>query len=260
MDKGKKSTKRFLINNYRGTLSDDFLYDVSKWQIYDYTCYDDDFIEGKTDEYSYILNNCYGKYIYAIIYNVKNNKINNLILDKKVNAIFFKGENLEYIPKLPDTIEYIQISLKKTPIFTHRLSKKLEILILDNTNIKEKLPDLSYLKKLWYIDASYNKIEKILSGTLPESLLYIDLAYNRLKTIPNSFPKKVVVLSFIGNKIKYLNDMSYLKKLDALYLGYNNISKVSKTPPVKGSYVSLAENPIDTNKLSNEWEKHLIRN
>ena len=218
-------------------------------------------LEGKTDEYSYRFYTTDNyKNIHAKIYFIKNKKIKNLILDKKVKSITFVGDNLEYIPELPDTIERLEIQIDEIPKFRHPLPKNLKMLILESSHIDGKLPDLSYLKNLWFLNASRNKIGKIRSSTLPDSLMDIDIRNNLLTKLPNKLPKNLVILSCQDNNIEYLDNLSYLKKLKSVYLGNNKLIKVSSTPPVKGVYVALTQNPIKYKTLSDKWQEHFIRN
>lgn len=239
------------------------LLDFYEKQIDKYTFADNNpnIIEGKTDEYSYrFYNTDKSKNIYAKIYFIKNKKIKKLILDKKVKSIRFSGDNLEYIPELPDTIEYLELHIDETPKFRYPLPKNLKILILEGSNIDGTLPDLSYLKNLWFLNASRNKIGKIRSSTLPDSLMDIDIRNNLLTKLPNKLPKNLVILSCQDNNIEYLDNLSYLKKLKSVYLGNNKLIKVSSTPPVKGVYVALTQNPIKYKTLSDKWQEHFIRN
>lgn len=204
-------------------------------------------IDGKTDEYSYkFYTTDYTKNIYANITCIKNDKIKNLILGKKVKSISIRGGDLEFIPKLPDTIEYIEISLRETPKFIHKLPKNLKMLILKQTNIEYKLPDLSYLKKLWYLNASHNHIEQVRSGTLPNSLMYLNLNNNYLTKLPNDLPKNLIGLNCDNNELEYLDDLSYLKRLNYINAYKNKITKLPSNIPLNGVSINIGGNPLKT--------------
>lgn len=163
------------------------------------------------------------------------------------------GDSSMVVPKLPEGIWVMELLIGEYPIsfpfpFPSNL-KELKINAAGPTQYINTLPDISYLKKLWYLD-----IERFgfasLPNNLPDSLRVIMANRNKIKKIPKKLPKNLVYINLNNNLLTSLPELAYLKKLSVFFAHYNKIKKIFKVYPGEKVRVGIQGNGFNYLKLS----------
>lgn len=126
--------------------------------------------------------------------------------DYRIKKLICNNNQLTYLPKLPDSLEYLECS---------------------NNNITS-LPPLPYL--INYLDISYNKITK-----LPDNIHYLHYFYslicnnNKITSLPYILPERLERLIISNNPIAYLSELpDYLSYLECCDTNVKHLPNMPK--------------------------------
>lgn len=162
------------------------------------------------------------------------------------------------MPKLPKSIEVLEIIIGEYPVsFPHLFPSKIKELKflsaarnMDTIGINI-LPNISYLKKLWYLEMEDFGLVS-LPENLPDSLRIIMANRNKIKKVPKKLPKNLVFIEISNNLLTSLPELAYLKKLDVFSAHNNKIKKIFKVFPGPKAHVYINSDKVPYPKLSNE--------
>lgn len=165
------------------------------------------------------------------------------------------GYSSMVVPKLPESIEVLKILVGEYPTsFPFPFPSNIKELKIDAAGPRQfinTLPDISYLKKLWYLEMEDFGFVS-LPENLPDSLRVIMANRNKIKKVPKKLPKNLVFIEISNNLLSSLPELAYLKKLDVFSAHNNKIKKIFKLFPGPKAHVYINSNKVAYPKLSNE--------
>jgi len=170
---------------------------------------------------------------------------------KGMECIFLVDYQGDTMPYLPDTVKVIYMERCNITKFIHKFPKNVqEICIIKLRNL-QKLPDMTYLKKLWCLDITVCDLKRL--PKLPECLKFLSITGNlEFSTSFKSLPSNLVYFN-IGNAYKVIKvpDLTYLKKLKYLGIFRNFIPGYLKYLGIFSKFRSK-HNPIKIHKKTKE--------
>jgi hypothetical protein len=119
-------------------------------------------------------------------------------IEEGVEIIYAYDAKLEYLPKLPESLIYLDCSINKNLKSLPKLPESLKLLDCGNANLTY-LPELS--KSLTHLYCENNELETL--PELPDNLIYLDCGFNELKTIPK-LPKSIYLFFCRDNNLTSL--------------------------------------------------------
>jgi len=156
-------------------------------------------------------------------------------------------EELFYVKKV--NLFTSPFSVEDNSNFKNYLEKVLDYSFLETQSFFKELNKnytIEQLKKLRFLDLTYNKLKTIINLNLP-NLQILYLSANYLKKIPTlTLLPNLQIFSLCFNQLIEFPTLTFLPKLETLHLGYNQLTEISdlKLKFTKLKYLNLGSNQL----------------